>query len=119
MDSVSGYAAGVGQPRTGGKIVRPRRTAAVRTPYDRPVPRSRDPPQQNPSWISRLVYKPASVIASGAGKFISSVVFSDSSSSSEEDEDSSSGLYNLFGFRYDSFEFLVYYLFESETYRFI
>ncbi|XP_020872387.1 protein KAKU4 isoform X3 [Arabidopsis lyrata subsp. lyrata] len=92
MDSVSGYPAGVGQPRTGGKIVRPRRTAAVRTPYDRPVPRSRDPPQQNPSWISRLVYKPASVIASGAGKFISSVVFSDSSSSSEEDEDSSSDI---------------------------
>jgi hypothetical protein len=92
MDSVSGYAAGAGQPRVGGKIVRPRRTAVVRTPCERPVQRSRDPPQQNPSWISRLVYKPASVIASGAGKFISSVVFSDSSSSSEEDEDSSSDI---------------------------
>ncbi|XP_023635351.1 protein KAKU4 isoform X2 [Capsella rubella] len=91
MDSVSGYA-GARQPRSGGKIVRPRRTAAFRTPYDRPVPRSRDPPQQNPSWISRLVYKPASVIASGAGKFISSVVFSESSSSSSEGDDSSSDI---------------------------
>lgn len=94
MDSVAGYAgyAGARQPRSGGKIVRQRRPAAVRTPYDRPAPRFRDPPQQNPSWISRLVYKPASVIASGAGKFISSVVFSESSSSSSEDEDSSSGM---------------------------
>ncbi|KAF2582284.1 hypothetical protein F2Q68_00006612 [Brassica cretica] len=91
MDSVSGYA-GPRQPRTGGKIVRPRRTSVVRTPYDRPAPRSRDPPQQNPSWISRLVYKPATAIASGAGKFISSVVFSESSSSSSEGEDSSSGM---------------------------
>ncbi|CAG7886595.1 unnamed protein product [Brassica rapa] len=85
--------AGPRQPQSGGKIVRPRRRFAVRTPYDRPAPRSRDPPQQNPSWISRLVYKPVTVIASGAGKFISSVVFSDSSSSSsEDDEDSSSDI---------------------------
>ncbi|CAH8328449.1 unnamed protein product [Eruca vesicaria subsp. sativa] len=85
--------AGPRQPRSGGKIVRPRRRFAVRTPYDRPAPRSReDPPQQNPSWISRLVYKPVTVIASGAGKFISSVVFSESSSSSSEDEDSSSDI---------------------------
>ncbi|WZZ24308.1 hypothetical protein YC2023_007709 [Brassica napus] len=83
--------AGPRQPQSGGKIVRPRRRFAVKTPYDRPAPRSRDPPQQNPSWISRLVYKPVTVIASGAGKFISSVVFSESSSSSSEDEDSSSG----------------------------
>ncbi|KAF3601279.1 hypothetical protein F2Q69_00033081 [Brassica cretica] len=93
--------AGPRQPQSGGKIVRPRRRFAVRTPYDRPAPRSRDPPQQNPSWISRLVYKPVTVIASGAGKFISSVVFSESSSSSSEDEDSSSGIYmcclNSFG----------------------
>ncbi|KAG5389867.1 hypothetical protein IGI04_031408 [Brassica rapa subsp. trilocularis] len=91
MDSVSGYA-GPRQPRTGGKIVRPRRNSVLRTPYDRPAPRSRDPPQQNPSWISRLVYKPATAIASGAGKFISSVVFSESSSSSSEGEDSSSDI---------------------------
>ncbi|CAN6985410.1 protein KAKU4 [Brassica rapa] len=85
--------AGPRQPQSGGKILRPRRRFAVRTPYDRPAPRSRDPPQQNPSWISRLVYKPVTVIASGAGKFISSVVFSDSSSSSsEDDEDSSSDI---------------------------
>ncbi|KAJ0251815.1 Protein KAKU4 [Hirschfeldia incana] len=88
--------AGPRQPRSGGKIVRPRRRAVVRTPYERPAPRSRDPPpppQQNPSWISRLVYKPVTVIASGAGKFISSVVFSESSSSSSEDgEDSSSDI---------------------------
>ncbi|KAG2243822.1 hypothetical protein Bca4012_022659 [Brassica carinata] len=85
--------AGPRQPRSGGKIVRPRRRAVIRTPYERPAPRSRDPPpQQNPSWISRLVYKPASVIASGAGKFISSVVFSESSSSSSEDDDSSSDI---------------------------
>ncbi|CAN6911968.1 unnamed protein product [Brassica oleracea] len=85
--------AGPRQPQSGGKIVRPRRRFAVKTPYDRPAPRSRDPPQQNPSWMSRLVYKPVTVIASGAGKFISSVVFSESSSSSSEDEDSSSGIY--------------------------
>ncbi|CAN7108777.1 unnamed protein product [Brassica rapa subsp. narinosa] len=85
--------AGPRQPQSGGKIARPRRRFAVRTPYDRPAPRSRDTPQQNPSWISRLVYKPVTVIASGAGKFISSVVFSDSSSSSsEDDEDSSSDI---------------------------
>ncbi|KAF8074327.1 hypothetical protein N665_1113s0008 [Sinapis alba] len=91
MDSVSGYA-GPRQPRTGGKIVRPRRSSVVRTPYDRPAPRSQNPPQQNPSWISRLVYRPATAIASGAGKFISSVVFSESSSSSSEGEDSSSDI---------------------------
>lgn len=93
MDSDSGYPAGPRQPGAGGKIVRPRRrSAVVRKPYERPAPRSQDPPEQNPSWISRLVYRPASVIASGAGKFISSVVFSESSSSSSEDEDSSSGM---------------------------
>ncbi|WZY86136.1 hypothetical protein YC2023_032520 [Brassica napus] len=80
-------------PQSGGKIVRPRRTAVFRTPYDRPTPR--DPSQQNPSWISKLVYKPARIIASGAGKIISSVVFSESSSSSSEDEDSSSGMHPL------------------------
>ncbi|CAN8229797.1 unnamed protein product [Cochlearia groenlandica] len=83
MDSVAGYG-GARQARSGGKIVRKRRNAAVRTPYDRPAPRSKDLPQQNPSWISRLVYKPATLIASGAGKFISSVVFSESSSSSSD-----------------------------------
>ncbi|KAH0935927.1 hypothetical protein HID58_013044, partial [Brassica napus] len=81
------------RPQSGGKIVRPRRTAVFRTPYDRPTPR--DPSQQNPSWISKLVYKPARIIASGAGKIISSVVFSESSSSSSEDEDSSSGMHPL------------------------
>ncbi|CAG7884844.1 unnamed protein product, partial [Brassica rapa] len=84
---------GSSQPQSGGKIVRPRRTAVFRTPYDRPTPR--DPSQQNPSWISKLVYKPARIIASGAGKIISSVVFSESSSSSSEDEDSSSGMHPL------------------------
>ncbi|TQD83795.1 hypothetical protein C1H46_030676 [Malus baccata] len=67
--------------RSGGKIVRPRRSAGARTPYDRPRLVNPAPPE-NPSWFSRLIYSPTRKIASGAGKIISSVIGPDSSSSS-------------------------------------
>ncbi|CAB4297150.1 unnamed protein product [Prunus armeniaca] len=78
------------EPRSGGKIVRPRRVAGARTPYDRP--RLANPGPENPNWFSRLIYSPTRMIASGAGKIISSVFSPDSSSSSSsedgtEDED--------------------------------
>ncbi|CAN6721262.1 unnamed protein product [Malus baccata var. baccata] len=67
--------------RSGGKIVRPRRYAGARTPYDRPR-FVNPPPPENPNWFSRLIYSPTRKIASGAGKIISSVFGPDSSSSS-------------------------------------
>ncbi|XP_068338033.1 protein KAKU4-like isoform X7 [Pyrus communis] len=67
--------------RSGGKIVRPRRSAGARTPYDRPRLVNPAPPE-NPNWFSRLIYSPTRKIASGAGKIISSVFGPDSSSSS-------------------------------------
>ncbi|KAM1224702.1 hypothetical protein ACFX2G_044513 [Malus domestica] len=67
--------------RSGGKIVRPRRYAGARTPYDRPRFVNPAPPE-NPNWFSRLIYSPTRKIASGAGKIISSVFGPDSSSSS-------------------------------------
>ncbi|XP_068312632.1 protein KAKU4-like isoform X2 [Pyrus communis] len=67
--------------RSGGKIVRPRRYAGARTPYDRPRFVNPTPPE-NPNWFSRLIYSPTRKIASGAGKIISSVFGPDSSSSS-------------------------------------
>ncbi|KAM1013525.1 hypothetical protein FF1_043457 [Malus domestica] len=72
--------------RSGGKIVRPRRYAGARTPYDRPRFVNPAPPE-NPNWFSRLIYSPTRKIASGAGKIISSVFGPDSSSSSEDGTD--------------------------------
>lgn len=59
--------------------------AAARTPYDRP---SLEPPvPENPSWLVSTTR----MIASGAGKLISSVFGSDSSSSSSSSSSASSG----------------------------
>ncbi|BBG95393.1 Protein KAKU4, partial [Prunus dulcis] len=72
------------ESRSGGKIVRPRRVAGARTPYDRP--RLANPGPENPNWFSRLIYSPTRMIASGAGKIISSVFSPDSSSSSSSED---------------------------------
>lgn len=61
-------------------MVRARRTATPRTPYDRP--RLVDSEEQNPNWISRLVFSPTRMIASSAGKLINTVFGSESSDSS-------------------------------------
>ncbi|XP_040870784.1 protein KAKU4 isoform X7 [Glycine max] len=66
--------------RSGGKIVRTRRSAAARshTPYDRPAP---PPEPPSPNWLSRFVISPSRFIASGAGKIFSSVLDLDNSPS--------------------------------------
>ncbi|KAK9946776.1 hypothetical protein M0R45_012222 [Rubus argutus] len=78
---------------SGGKIVRTRRAARVRTPYDRPT--FTNPPPENPNWLSRFLYSPTRSIVSNAGKVLSSVFRSDSSSSSEDgsDDDEDDGDY--------------------------
>ncbi|KAK0571459.1 hypothetical protein LWI29_016323 [Acer saccharum] len=69
--------------RSGGKLVRARRAAGPKTPYDRPTATfSPNPSYENPNWLSRLIYSPTRMIASGAGKLLSSVFTTDSSSSS-------------------------------------
>ncbi|GMN39824.1 hypothetical protein TIFTF001_009043 [Ficus carica] len=75
-------------PRSGGKIVRARRTAGgPRTPYDRP--RLANPEPESPNWISKLIFSPTRAIANGAGKLISSVFSQDDSSSSSSSSSSS------------------------------
>ncbi|KAK9280096.1 hypothetical protein L1049_013781 [Liquidambar formosana] len=64
------------EPRSGGKIVRNKRIAAARTPYDRP--RLRSQVLESPSWLAVATR----MVATGAGKFLSSVFGPDSSSSS-------------------------------------
>ncbi|KAJ0089752.1 hypothetical protein Patl1_12693 [Pistacia atlantica] len=80
------------EPRSGGKMVRLRRSAANRTPYDRPA-LSPNPTPQNPNWLSKFIYSPTRLIATGAGKLLSSVFTGESSasssSSSEDDSDDS------------------------------
>ncbi|KAJ6758766.1 hypothetical protein OIU74_025426 [Salix koriyanagi] len=75
--------------KSGGKMVRPRRTTTPRpTPYDRPTSRfSPNSTPQNPNWLSRLVFSPSRVLATGAGKVLSSVFGSESSDSSSGDDD--------------------------------
>ncbi|KAL5559378.1 hypothetical protein UlMin_035589 [Ulmus minor] len=73
------------EARSGGKILRPRRSAARRTPYERPSFSNPDP--ENPSWLSKIIFSPTRMIASGAGKLITSV-FSQESSSSDADSSS-------------------------------
>ncbi|XP_019414932.1 PREDICTED: protein KAKU4-like isoform X2 [Lupinus angustifolius] len=70
--------------RSGGKIVRPRRTSAARatTPYSRPSP-------ANPNWLSRFVISPTRFVASGAGKILSTVLDLDSSPTSSSSVTSS------------------------------
>ncbi|WRX33005.1 hypothetical protein QQP08_025492 [Theobroma cacao] len=74
------------EPRSGGKMVRPRRAALPRTPYDRP--RLVNPTQQNPNWISRHVFSPTRTIVTGAGRILSSVFGYESSSSSSSSSSS-------------------------------
>ncbi|XVE53463.1 hypothetical protein DITRI_Ditri03aG0005400 [Diplodiscus trichospermus] len=78
------------QPRSGGKMVRPRRAMLPRTPYDRP--RLLNSTQQNPNWISRHIFSPTRTIVSGATRVLSFVFgfASSSSSSSSSDFDSTS-----------------------------
>ncbi|KAL1557425.1 hypothetical protein AAHA92_08004 [Salvia divinorum] len=72
----------------GGKMVTNRRRQRLAaTPYDRPLP---SPLPKSPNWFTGVVIPSARAIASGAGKFISSAIFSDSESSSSEDVDSAS-----------------------------
>ncbi|KAJ9702175.1 hypothetical protein PVL29_004085 [Vitis rotundifolia] len=73
------------EPRSGGKVVRGRRNLAARTPYYRPT--LEPPVPENPSWL----FSTTRMIASGAGKLISSVFGSDSSSSSSSSSSASSG----------------------------
>lgn len=76
------------EARSGGKIVRARRTAGgPRTPYDRP--RLANPEPESPNWISKLIFSPTRAIANGAGKLISSVFSQDDSSSSSSSSSSS------------------------------
>lgn len=75
-------------------MVRARRAAGARTPYERPRLTNPGAPQ-NPSWLSRLLYSPTRMIASGAGKLLSTVFSPESSpsssSASSSEGDSSSG----------------------------
>ncbi|XP_011031358.1 PREDICTED: uncharacterized protein LOC105130507 isoform X2 [Populus euphratica] len=74
--------------KSGGKIVRPRRTTTRPTPYDRPAPRlSPISTPQNPNWLSRFILSPSRIIATGAGKVLSTVFGSESSASSSSSSD--------------------------------
>jgi hypothetical protein len=70
-------------------MVRARRAAGPRTPYERPRLATQDGPE-NPSWLSRLLYSPSRIIVSGAGKLLSTV-FSPETSSSSSSASSSCG----------------------------
>ncbi|XP_050263757.1 protein KAKU4 [Quercus robur] len=76
------------EPRSGGKMVRPRRAAGARTPYERP--RLANPEPENPNWLSRLIYSPTRTIATGAGKLLTNVFFPESSESESESSSASS-----------------------------
>uniref|UniRef100_A0A5B6YZB1 Protein KAKU4 n=1 Tax=Davidia involucrata TaxID=16924 RepID=A0A5B6YZB1_DAVIN len=76
--------------RSCGKMVRGRRITAAKTPYDRPT-LPPPPPLQNPNWLTGLIFPTTRMIASGAGKLLSSVFAPDTSSSSSSSSDSDSG----------------------------
>ncbi|GMI94777.1 hypothetical protein HRI_003147000 [Hibiscus trionum] len=76
------------EPRSGGKMLRPRRTMSRTTPYDRP--RLLNSTEQNPNWISRHVFSPTRALVSGATRVLSSVFGFESPSSSSSDSDSTS-----------------------------
>lgn len=81
------------EPRSGGKIVRRRRTETAKTPYDRPPPPSNSA-SRSPNWLSRFVFSPTRFIATGAGKLLSSVFDSEplpTSSSSFSSSSAASG----------------------------
>lgn len=89
---------------SGGKILRPRRAARITTPYDRP-PNPNSPPEK-PNWISKLILSPTRIIASGAGKLLSSVFgpeSSSSSSSASSGSGSDSGMFFDPQFKFPSF----------------
>ncbi|XP_059662968.1 protein KAKU4 isoform X2 [Cornus florida] len=69
--------------RSGGKIVRDRRIAAAKTPYDRPTLPT---PTQNRNWLTGVVFPATRMIATGAGKLFSFVAGADSSSSSSDSD---------------------------------
>ncbi|KAF5936399.1 hypothetical protein HYC85_027528 [Camellia sinensis] len=73
-----------GDRSAGGKILRNRRIAAPKTPYDRPTPAPTpsSAPPQNPNWLSGLIFPTSRLIATGATKLLSSVFGPDTSSSS-------------------------------------
>ncbi|KAL9167824.1 hypothetical protein ABFS82_05G122800 [Erythranthe guttata] len=81
--------------RAGGKIVTNRRRQRLSaTPYDRPPPPS--PLPKSPNWFTGVVIPSARALASGAGKILSSAIFSASESSSdEEDSDSDDDVDNI------------------------
>ncbi|XP_057959959.1 protein KAKU4 isoform X2 [Malania oleifera] len=81
------------EARSGGKVVKPRRVFATRTPYDRPKVPSRA--SESPGWLSGLVFPAAGMIASGAGKLISTVFGSDSSSSSSSSSEESDSSFDV------------------------
>ncbi|XVF35750.1 hypothetical protein REPUB_Repub18cG0173100 [Reevesia pubescens] len=68
------------EPRSGGKMVLPRRAILPKTPYHRP--RFLNSPRQNPNWISTHIFSPTRSIVSGATRVLSSVFGFESSSSS-------------------------------------
>ncbi|KAJ8758608.1 hypothetical protein K2173_000329 [Erythroxylum novogranatense] len=77
-------------PRSGGKMIRPRRSALSRTPYDRPTPRLLpNSSPASPNWLSKLILSPTRMIATGAGKVLASVFAPESSSSSSSSEEDS------------------------------
>ncbi|KZV31703.1 hypothetical protein F511_00507 [Dorcoceras hygrometricum] len=80
----------------GGKIVANRRKQRLATtPYDRPP--TQPPPDKSPSWFSGRILPSARALASGAGKILASVLYSESSSSSEDEveESGADGLDNV------------------------
>ncbi|KAA8525802.1 hypothetical protein F0562_007657 [Nyssa sinensis] len=88
MATISG-ARRTADARSGRKMVRGRRTFAAKSPYDRPsLP---PPPPQNPNWLTALIFPTTRMIASGAGKLLSSVFGPDTSSSSSSSSDGDSG----------------------------
>ncbi|KAI3812534.1 hypothetical protein L1987_17244 [Smallanthus sonchifolius] len=61
--------------RSGGKILKEKRIAARKTPYDRPTPAQPHhplPQPESPSWLTGLV-SPAKFVAGGASKILSSI----------------------------------------------
>ncbi|XP_057766802.1 uncharacterized protein LOC130987174 isoform X2 [Salvia miltiorrhiza] len=83
MAAVPDYRSGAG----GKMVTNRRRQRLAATPYDRPLPR---PSPKSPNWFTGVIIPSARALASGAGKLISSAIFSDSESSSSEDDGSAS-----------------------------
>nr|XP_043640321.1 protein KAKU4-like isoform X2 [Erigeron canadensis] len=93
MATGSDATADIPSGRSGGKILKSRKTATRTTPYDRPIP-PQSQQSENPNWLTGLV-SPAKFVAGGATKILSSFwnpkTWATPSSSSSEDSDSDSG----------------------------